>query len=262
VSGDVSTLRELLRAEPSLVQARSARPHQATLLIYTAANGVEDERQRTPPNIVEIACLLLDAGADVNAAANAYGAACTTLELAATSVHPLRAGVQNELLQLLLDRGANLDSPTLLSACLGNFRPQAAAFLAARGAKIDLVAAAGLGDLAKARELFGSATAGQKHLALMWSCEYGRNDVVEFLLENGGDLASHTGDGQTPLHWAIVGGQVETVELLLRRNPPLAHKNMHGGTPLGQARWSLEHAEGDPEPFRKIIGILVGAGAR
>ena len=261
VSGDIATLRKLLSADPSLVRARSTRRHAATLLIYTAANGVEDERQKTPANIVEIARLLLDSGADVNAAYNAYGAECTTLELAATSVHPLRAGVQNELLQLLLDRGATLDKPTLIPACLGNYRLQAAVFLASKGAKIDLIGAAGLGDLAKTKELFGSATPEQKRLALMWSCEYGRNDVVEFLLENGGDLASHRADGQTPLHWAIIGGQPATVDLLLRHHPPLEHKNVHGGTPLGQAQWSLEHAN-DPEPFRMIIESLKAAGAK
>ena len=56
-------------AAPSMeiVRARSARRHHATLLHYTAANGVEGERQKTPPNAVAVMTALLDAGAEVRA---------------------------------------------------------------------------------------------------------------------------------------------------------------------------------------------------
>ncbi len=67
VSGDIRTLKRLLRDDPELVHMRSQRKHRAPLLHYVAANGVEDFRQKTPDNIVEIAKLLLDAGAEVNA---------------------------------------------------------------------------------------------------------------------------------------------------------------------------------------------------
>jgi len=71
---------------------RSTRDHHSTLLHYVSANGVEDFRQKTPPNIVEITNLLLDAGAEVDAESDAYGGGCTTLGLVATSVHPEQAG--------------------------------------------------------------------------------------------------------------------------------------------------------------------------
>jgi len=109
VSGDIGTLQRLLREEPVLIHARSRRQHGATLLHYVSANGVEGYRQKTPRNIVDIAETLLRAGAEVDAIANVYGGGCTTLELAATSVHPERAGVQEALLQMLLDYGANID---------------------------------------------------------------------------------------------------------------------------------------------------------
>jgi hypothetical protein len=54
-----------------------------------SANGVEGYRQKTPKNIVEIAKVLLNAGADVNAEAEVYGGGATTLGLVATSVYPL-----------------------------------------------------------------------------------------------------------------------------------------------------------------------------
>src|ERR1700674_5284704 len=103
ITGDVATLKRLLRGNPRLIRERSTRAHHATLLHYVAANGVEDYRQKTPRNVVEVAKLLLQAGAEVDATAEAYSGGDTTLGLAASSVHPLRAGVQSALLETLLD---------------------------------------------------------------------------------------------------------------------------------------------------------------
>src|SRR5205085_161745 len=146
VSGDRATLEKLLGENPVLVRARSTREHRSTLLHYVSANGVEDFRQKTPKNIVEIAKLLLEAGADVNAESEAYGGRSTTLGLTATSCHPEEAGVQMPLMQLLIDRGAMIDRPDGGSAvvdCLHNGRGEAAEFLARHGARLDLEGAAG-----------------------------------------------------------------------------------------------------------------------
>src|SRR5271170_1722023 len=88
VAGDAVALQQLLRDEPDLIRRRSTREHGATLLHYVSANGFEGYRQKTPKNVVEIAELLLRAGAEVNTAANVYGGGCTTLGLVATSGHP------------------------------------------------------------------------------------------------------------------------------------------------------------------------------
>lgn len=70
IDGDAAALRRLLGENPGLAEARSSRitpfdppRHEAALLHYLAANGVEGYRQRTPANAVEIAAILLDAGA-------------------------------------------------------------------------------------------------------------------------------------------------------------------------------------------------------
>lgn len=267
ISGKTAPLKRLLRQDPKLVRARSGRMHRATLLHYVSANGVEGYQQKTPPNIVEIAKMLLSAGARVDAEANAYGARLTTLHLTATSVHPERAGVMNALLELLIDHGATVDSESVLAA-LGNGRAKAAKFLAEKGAPLTLESAAGVGRLDLVEKSFNDrgelkrpATKRQFHSGFLFACAYGRLDVIEFLLARGADLTWHRGDGQTALHRAVIGGEVETVKLLLRHNPPFEARNVHGGTVLGQALWSAAHG-GDARRYVAILDALATAGAK
>ena len=274
-NGDVKTLNRLLREEPRLIHSRSTREHKATLLHYVSANGVEGYRQKTPKNIVEIAKILLNAGADVDAEADVYGGGATTLGLAATSVHLFRAGVQNPLLQVLLDHGADIDHETsagnrqnTVKGCLANGRGEAAAFLADRGARLDLEDAAGVGRLDVVKGFFnasgslkGKTTRQQLQSAFQHACAWGRLNVVEFLLDKGVDLRGHQGDGQTPMHCAAITGQLETIKFLLKQNAPLEATNVYGGTVLGQTLWSAAHG-GDPKVFAAIIKVLIEAGAR
>ena len=220
VTGDAASLAQLLRQDAELIRARSNREHRSTLLHYVSANGVEDFRQKTPKNIVEIARLLLEGGADVDAESDAYGGGSTTLGLTATSCHPAEAGVQIPLLELLIEYGAKFDC---VNACIYNGRGKAAAFLAGRGARLDLEGAAGVGRLDVVESYFtdgaltASATRQQMTNAFAWACQFGRTDVVQFLLARGiaidSKLKHH---GQTGLHWAACGGHVATVELLLQ----------------------------------------------
>jgi ankyrin repeat protein len=271
IKGDVRKLKRLLRDDPRLVHTRSTREHRATLLHYVSANGVEGYRQKTPANIVEITELLLKAGAEVDAEADVYGGGATTLGLVATSEHPFRAGVQNPLMQLLLDHGAKVDHKTSggnrqssVVAALANGRPEAAAYLAERGARLNFESAAGLGRLDVLKTYFkqqGRRPRGKRiRNAFFYACSSGQKDVVEFLLDNGVDLADGGGDGQTPLHWAVIFGQLEMVKLLLKYNPPLESRNMYGGTVLGQTAWSAAHG-GDPKVYAEIIETLIAAGA-
>ena len=204
-----------------------------------------------------------------------YGGGATTLGLVATSVHPFRAGVQNPLMQILLDHGADIDHETsaghrqnAVLGCLANGRGEAAAFLADRDARLDLESAAGVGRLDVVKEFFnadgrlqGKMTRKQLQSAFMHACAWGRLNVVEFLLDKGVDLSGHHGDGQTPMHCAAIGGQLETIKFLLKQNPPLEVKNIYGGTVLGQTLWSAAH-DGDPKVYAAIIKVLIAAGAR
>jgi ankyrin repeat protein len=267
VRGDVATLKRLLRETPGLIRARSTREHRATLLHYVSANGVENFRQQSPKKAVQIAKLLLDAGAEVDADADVYGGGATTLGLVATSVHPEKAGVQKALLQALLDHGAAIDQPRaagnaqdVVQGCLANGQPEAAAYLAAHGAVLTFETAAGLGRLELVERLLPAATSEEKTNAFIWACMYGRNGVVSFLLDQGVDVATHGHDRQTGLHCAVIGGQLETVQLLLRHNAPLGIRNIYGGTVLGQAAWCAANG-GDPAVYARILETLTAAGA-
>ncbi len=184
VKGDIATLERLLREESELIRARSTREHRATLLHYVSANGVEGYRQKSPKNAAEIAKVLLQAGAEVDAEADVYGGGATTLGLVATSVHPERTGVQTALMQMLLDHGAVIDhhrgagnDQRAVNGCLANDRPQAAEFLAARGAHLDLEGAAGVGRLDVVKSFFtddGSpkpnVTKAEMQSGFIWAC--------------------------------------------------------------------------------------------
>jgi len=272
VNGDEETLRRLLREHPELIRARSAREHGATLLHYVSANGMENYRQKTPPNIVRIAQLLLAAGAEVDAEANVYGGGGTTLGLVATSTHPRQAGVQNALIERLLDHGARIEHPNLAGnrhgavfACLANGCPEAARYLAERGARMDLVSAAGLGRLDMVRSFLDEqgnpkpgTTAGQLEMALRYASAYGWTDVVRFLLKHGVHVEAHTGDGETPLYYAVLGGHLEVLRLLLERGARPGTRNRYGDA-ADTALWRAAHG-GNADVYAAIIEALVAAG--
>ena len=50
---------------------------------------------------------------------------------------------------------------------------------------------------------------------LMWACDRGRLDILEFLLENGADVNAQDEDGQTCLHYAVSCDYVDLVKALV-----------------------------------------------
>ncbi|WP_138476459.1 ankyrin repeat domain-containing protein [Dyadobacter bucti] len=286
VSGDIDTLATLLSKNPALTKIRSDRMHKATLLHYIAANGVENFRQHSPGNAVDICKMLLKAGAEVDALAEVYnGNHGSTLDLLVSSVHPAKAGVQAALVEVLLDFGASVDgvwhdgSP--LITALAFHYADAAETLARRGAAVDnIVVAAGLGrdDLVESfLEPDGSLKRGvpllnvpwipvntpaeNLKLALVWAAMHNRNHIVELLLSKGVDPASSDKRGWTALHWAAFNGYADTVQLLIDGKAPLEAHNEYGGTVLDQAVWVTSHGELD-EAHLDVIQLLVNCGAK
>ncbi len=266
IDGDLTALRRWLADDPSLVRARSTRVncqdppvHGATLLHYVAANGVEGYRQRSPGNAVAVATTLLDAGADVNALAKMYGGECATLPMLISSSPPADAGVQVPLVHLLLDRGAAIDgvgesnwhSPVRTALLFGFI--EAAAAVVAHGARVDsLPIAAGLGDMARVRELLPTADHDELQAALALAAHNDRVAIVAVLLDAGADPNAFNPEGMhahaTPLHGAAGSGYVRLVALLLSRGARTDIRDtLWDGTPHGWAEHGGQY---------EVLGLL------
>jgi hypothetical protein len=286
VSGDAAVLERLLRESPELIRARSSRAHHATLLHYVAANGHEDWRQRTPPNAVEIARMLLRAGAEPDAQADMYQHRCPTMQMLVSSAHPHIAGLQVALAETLLDAGADVDgvehdSSPLLTALRFGY-PRTAEALARRGARVDdVISAAALGRTALVEQFVaddGTLRPGVRlapgpwpslprdpavHLAyaLTWACSFGRTDVAELLLRKGVPATAADAD-VTALHAAAATGQMNLVRLLLKHGASLEQLNSYDGTVLDGTIWYAMHAPVEGLDYAAIVRDLIAMGAR
>src|SRR5262245_36086540 len=195
IDGHVDVLARLLREHPDVARARSTRVthfdppvHRATLLHYVAANGVEDYRQRTPSNAVDVATTLLRASAEVDALADMYGGQATTMSMLVSRAHPVKAGVR-VLVDRLIAFGAAVEArwtvewtSPLATALAFGYLPAAEA-LVRRGARIEtLPIAAGMGREDDARRLLPTASALDRHRATALAAQLGHVEIVRMLL--------------------------------------------------------------------------------
>lgn len=273
--GDLEGLRRLLDEEPSLVHARSPRPHRSTLLHYLAANGIEHERQKTAPNAVELMECLLAAGADPDALAASYGGgpAQTTLALLVSSGWPAEAGLQGELTRTLVRAGANpngLDEDGVPLATALAFRSPQAVEALAEFARLEnplFAAAAGrldllqdmIGDDGRARPSIVHCRVPWLHMstdpekvaqqALMAASTCGQLPVVEWLLERGVDPNGSPVANRSALHEAACMGELAILERLLAAGvDPDKRETQFDTTVLG---WAFECKQ--PEAAKLIL---------
>jgi ankyrin repeat protein len=269
IHGDADTLRKILAEDPALTRMNSPRSHAATLLHYNAANGVEDERQHCPENAVEIAEILLDAGADINAVCGIYGggSGSTPLVNLVTSDHPEDAELMEDMIRAYAKTGQSLDGiendgMPMASALL--FRKlSAASTLAECGAKIfDVASAAALGRLDRVKTMiqpgdppyakgpmpaspFGWRYDAERaaDLALLLASMAGEAEVVAYLIELGVNVNARLHHDFSPLHEAAFAGEVEIVRLLVEAGADLgARDRQYNSTPWG---WAEEGEQED-----------------
>jgi hypothetical protein len=215
-AGDADGLRSHLRDYPDLVHQHVTFEggnyfQKPSLLEFTAENPVRHDR--LPPNIVDVARVILDAGAKEDSST-----VDGTLALICSGRVARECGLQLPLIDLLCDYGAGADSGMLPALGHGEF--EAVEALIRRGAKIDLPVAAATDRIEAARELLPMATAAQRHLALALAVQHGHIEICRMLLDAGEDLNRYNPPGShahsTPLHQAALAGHEQLVRLLLK----------------------------------------------
>ncbi|HKP73999.1 MAG TPA: ankyrin repeat domain-containing protein [Longimicrobiaceae bacterium] len=262
-AGDAERLRALLAADPSLARARTNLdpPYgyfsAATLLHHAAGNPGRE--QRLPANVVELARVLLDAGAEVDAETIGPNGG-TTMGLLITSKQASDRGFSGPLMDLLLERGARLDlhRPDALDPALANHAPRAAERMIELGAKADIFAAAALGRLDLLRAMFGAdgrllarprrrgrlmSARDAIGLAMLYAYVAGRREAVDFLLEKDGNWNMTGVNNGTAMHRAAWDGDLEMVQRLIARGADIYNRdNPWDSTPLSWAQHNRQFA--------------------
>jgi len=177
-SKDAKSVRELLA--------------QHVPVAATAPDGFTALHEAVRYDNLEIAGLLIAAGADVTAASR-YN--ITPLSLACTNGNAA-------MIERLLKAGADPNSTSeagqtaLMTAALSG-KVDAVKMLLTHGAKVNVE----------------EPTKGQT--ALMWAAAEGNTAAAESLIEFGADIKAKSKAGFTPLLFAVRGGHKETVQMLL-----------------------------------------------
>jgi len=269
ISGDTETLKLLLRRDPDLIRMRSSRAHRAMLIHYVAANGVEDERQSTPVNAVDVANVLIDAGAEIDATFLDGGSGTTPLVSLVTSFHPHKSGVAAELVSVFVNAGARVnglkeDGEPLRLALSSEYSESVQALLKCGAKIVNIEVAAGLGELELVERFVdeGGVSSGELEEAFWSACKYGYTEVAECLLKRGVDIDARGGANNTGLMLASQRGRRDTVEMLLGYGAFVALKNDYGGTALGSTMYFLANHPVIGADYAGVIELLLNAGLK
>ena len=204
-----------------------ARPY---LLWFVAENPIRNGT--LPVNIVEVTRVLLERGAE----GRDY-----TLALVVSGQVPRECGVQLDLIDVLVDAGAD---PNCLDTALAHRENAAAERLLERGARETLVASVCLG---RPYSLDGT-TPEERQVAFSGAALHGRVDALRQLLTAGVRINAFNPEGwhshSTALHSAVDSGNVEAMRLLAAAGADLTIEDtLFHSTPRG---WAIYLKGSDP----------------
>jgi len=258
-SGDATALDRLVRANPSLVRERlESNPEWLRDQVGKALDGffrrpyllwfvAEDpvRNGRLPGNIADVARTIIDA-ARRERVSDLQAQLDYALKLVSWSWIARQTGVQNALIDVLIDAGANPGGAPNDALVNGNI--DAAEHLVRRGAPITLPAALILGRWDDADRLLASANEEQRQFTVVLSALNGRAAALRRMILAGADVnarSAHLYSHGTPLHHAVSSGSLEAVQVLVEAGADLAAKDSAwGGTPLGWAEYYIGQRQG------------------
>ena len=261
-TGKIEALRTLLDEYPDLVHARTnlEPPYgyftAATLLHHVAWNP--SQPMPVPPNVVAIARLLIERGADVDATTLGRNGG-TTMGLIVTSKMASDANASGPLMELLVEHGARLKTgPGVLDGPLANHAPRAAEKLIALGARPDVLAAAALGDMPLLRNQFDAdgqlierprrfgrvlSARDAVGLVLLYAYVNHRSDAVDLLLEKDGNWNMTGVNNGAVMHRAAWDGDLAMVKRLVEKGADISNRdNPFNSTPLSWAQHNRQQA--------------------
>ncbi len=155
------------------------------------AAGFRPHRQIPSQGYTDIARLLIEHGADVNARTDGES---TPLHLAVANGHL-------DIARLLIEKGADVNDGGLLHSAAANGHLDVARLLVEKGADVNARNEGG-------RTALHSAIAG------------GHLDIARLLIEHGADAEARDGQGRTPEQWAIAAKQDRVVQAMDRAAKP------------------------------------------
>ena len=234
----------------SLAAEEGASEIMQILLGQGADNGTPEGEDKQTPAIgsealfnviekgdVETVRLLVEAGADVNAAEGFGGN---------TPLHEAVEGGNAEIVQILVEAGADIEAE--------GFMDQTPLSLAAEEGVTEIMQillGQGADNGTQEGEDKQAPAIGSE--ALFTAIEKGDVETVRLLVEAGADVNAAEGfGGNTPLHEAVEEGNAEIVQILVDAGADIEAEGFMGQTPL-----SLAAEEGASE----IMQILLGQGA-
>ena len=267
-AGNVESVEHLITATPALVRARLTSPgpwlrekvgkaldgffQRPYLLWFVAEDPVR--KGTLPDNIAAVARTIIDA-ARRESDGNLQEQLDYALSLVSWSWIARERGVQLDLIDVLVDAGADFDGNQNNALVNGNFA--AAEHLVKRGANLTLAVALCLGWWNDVDRLLPTVNDKQKQFAFVLSALHGNAAAMRRMIAAGADvnapgaLYSHG----TPLHHAVSSGSLEAVKVRVEAGANVnAVDTAWEATPLGWAQYYLKEGKGD-QPDKEYAAI-------